>query len=161
MSEVSKSDIRPFSAFNFKVIFTLEGQNKPLCDAAFAECDGLEMTMEPKTYQEGGNNLTQIHLAGPVTYGQLTLKRGMTDSFELWHWFDRVIALEQGLRVDGVILLLGSTPTNPSGNDEPRAGFLLSRCLPVKLKAPALNATEGAVAIEEMQVAYERLRLLE
>ena len=32
--------------------------------------------------------------------------------------------------------------------------FVLHDCLPVKLKAPALNAKDGLVAIEEMQIAY-------
>ena len=36
---------------------------------------------------------------------------------------------------------------------------MLSRCVPVKLKAPPLNAKDGAVAIEELQLAYESLRL--
>jgi hypothetical protein len=29
----------------------------------------------------------------------------------------------------------------------------LSGCLPIKMKAPALNAKDGGVAIEEMQIA--------
>ena len=37
--------------------------------------------------------------------------------------------------------------------------FALTGCLPLKLKAPALNAQDGLVAIEEMQVAYETLDL--
>jgi hypothetical protein len=36
--------------------------------------------------------------------------------------------------------------------------FDLEGCLPIKLKAPALNASDGLVAVEEMQIAYERLR---
>jgi len=40
-----------------------------------------------------------------------------------------------------------------------RARFRLSRCLPAKLKAPALNARDGTIAIEEFQLAYERLQL--
>ena len=36
-----------------------------------------------------------------------------------------------------------------------RARIVLQRCLPVKLKAPALNAKDGAVAVEELQLAYE------
>ena len=40
-----------------------------------------------------------------------------------------------------------------------RARFVLSRCLPVKLKAPVLNAKDGAVAVEELQIAYERITL--
>jgi len=38
----------------------------------------------------GGNNRRPIHLAGPISYGQLTLKRGMTTDFGLWEWFEAV-----------------------------------------------------------------------
>lgn len=157
---------RPFTAFNFKVVFTREGQDTPLCDAAFAECDGLEMTMEPKTFQEGGNNVSQIHLVGPVTYGQLSLKRGMTASFDLWTWFDEVAQRSgYGERVDGVVVMLGSrrSPETTEGGEEVPAvfpTFLLSGCLPVRIKAPTLNASDGEVAIEELEVAYERLQLV-
>jgi phage tail-like protein len=40
-----------------------------------------------------------------------------------------------------------------------RVRFRLERCLPVKLKAPALNAKDGQIAIEELQIAYETMRL--
>jgi hypothetical protein len=33
-----------------------------------------------------------VHLLGQVNYGQVTLKRGMTASFDLWKWFARVIS---------------------------------------------------------------------
>lgn len=46
----------------------------------------------------------------------------------------------------------------PDGRTE-RARFVLTRCVPVKLKAPALNAKDGMVAIEELQLAYESLTL--
>jgi hypothetical protein len=47
------------------------------------------------------------------------------------------------------------------GSDRKRADavFALTGCLPVKLRAPVLNAKDGAVAIEEMQIAYETLTL--
>ena len=149
--------MREFTTFNFKVVFTLDG--KEVCEAAFAEVDGLEMTMEPKTYQEGGNNLAQIHLVGPLTYGQLSLKRGMTTSLDLWKWFDRVLEEENGLRLDGQLLMLSSEQTQ-GGDAAVQAVFYLSRCLPIKLKVPALNAKEGAVAVEEMQIAYERMKII-
>src|SRR5205085_11006477 len=81
----------PFTAFRFEVVLNLDtplpGVTDPVCNAAFAECDGLEMTMEPKAVREGGNNQEQIHLIGSVSYGQLTLKRGMTANLQLWSWF--------------------------------------------------------------------------
>ncbi len=70
--------VRPFTAFNFHVEITVEGIAEQVCDAEFSECDGLEMTLEPKTIREGGRNSGPVHMTGPVSYGQLTLKRGMT-----------------------------------------------------------------------------------
>ena len=79
---------RPFTTFNFRVRIELGGE--PLCSAAFSECSGLEMTMEPETRREGGNNVTEFQMVGTVSYGQLTLRRGMTETFHLWGWFDQV-----------------------------------------------------------------------
>jgi len=140
----------PFTAFNFAVEMALP-DNPKLCKAAFAECDGLEMTMEVKTIREGGNNTRQFRLTGPLSYGQLTLTRGTTaDDFDLWKW---VAAVQQdpSLRTDVEVVLFA-----PDGQTQ-RARFLLERCLPIKLKAPTLNAKDGMVAVEELQLAYEVL----
>lgn len=143
----------PFTAFNFSVELSVPDFDGLLCSASFAECDGLEMSMEVKTIREGGNNVQQLRLVGPVSYGQLTLRRGMTPNFDLWQWFESVHADPRRYRAQGEVLLLA-----PDGHT-PRARFLLDRCLPVKLKAPALNAKDGMVAIEELQLAYQSLVL--
>jgi len=148
----------PFVAFRFDVRLLVDnarelGLTNPLCDAAFAECDGLEMTMEPKVVKEGGNNLQQLHLVGAVTYGNLTLKRGMTPNLDLWKWFAGVAGKAgKGAKASAVVRLLdpGSKPESEKVN----VRFLLTGCLPIKLKAPALHAKDGMVAIEEMQIAY-------
>ena len=138
--------IYPFTAFNFAVEIEVPGVPK-VCNAAFAECDGLEMTMEVKTIREGGNNGAQIRLTGPLAFGLVTLKRGMTASFDLW---------DNGkLRATAKVVLFA-----PSGPPTERCHFVLDRCVPTKLKAPALNAKDGMVAIEEFQLAYESLRLV-
>ena len=142
----------PFTAFNFSVEIHREGESAALCNAAFAECDGLEMTMEVKTIRQGGDNHRQIRLAGPAAFGQLTLKRGMTASFDLWDWFGKTLD-DPGLRADATVVLFAADRTTE------RARFILSRCIPIKLKAPALNAREGMVAIEELQIVYESLAL--
>lgn len=153
--------MRPFTSFNFHVAFTLPGEEKELCEGKFSECAGLEMNMEVKTIKEGGNNLEQIHLAGPLTYGQLTLKRGMTSSFDLWDWFER-IQEERNLRVDGEVHMLSSLhmskDQNPPGKRNKDVVFKLTNCLPIKVVAPSLSAKDGEVAIEELQLAYERLQ---
>lgn len=144
--------VYPFTAFSFAVEIYRGEDSAPLVQAAFAECDGLEMTQDVKTIRQGGDNLRQIRLNGQVSYGQLTLKRGMTGDFALWQWFQDSVA-DPRLRAGAEVVLLA-----PDGSTE-RARFQLSRCLPVKMKAPQLNARDGQVAIEELQIAYESLQL--
>ena len=156
-TEASAPDARPFTAFNFSVEITLDGVDgvsSPICGAAFSECDGLEITLEPKTIREGGRNNGPIHLAGAMSYGQLTLKRGMTNSFDLWKWFEQLATKGQGgYRTTASVISLAA-----DGVTE-QVRFELTGCLPIKLKASALNAKDGLVAVEEIQIAYETMRL--
>jgi phage tail-like protein len=140
----------PIAGFNFSVEI-LQGQNV-VGNGAFAECDGLEVTMDIKTIREGGNNDTQVRLAGPHTFGTLTLKRGMTSARELWAWVQA--------SVDDPTLRLGARVVYNDSTGKEVARFELSRCLPQKMKAPSLNAKDGTIAIEELQVAYESVRLM-
>ena len=142
--------VYPFTSFNFGVEIRVNDKIPRLCSAAFAECDGLEMTLDVKTIREGGNNLAQIRLAGPVAYGQLSLKRGMTASFDIWDWF-AAVTRTPALRADGEVVLFAA-----DGVTE-RVRFVLTRLLPIRVKAPQLNAKDGTVAIEELQVAYESM----
>jgi phage tail-like protein len=138
----------PFTAFNFSVEITVDAS--PLCNAAFSECDGLELNQDVKTIREGGNNAAQIRLAGPTTYGTLTLKRGLTDSFDLWTWFKRTQDDPSVVAHAEVVLFAQDGVTE-------HARFVMQGCRPLKLKAPPLNAKDGMVAVEELQVAYQSL----
>lgn len=146
-----------FTTYRFDVQLELDKPGdfdlpQTLCDAAFSEVDGLEMTMEPKTIREGGNNGVQTHLVGPVTYSNLTLKRGMTKTLDLWKWFSVAATGKEdgsgrGAKARGLI-----TMRDMAGNAQ--LYFKLRGCLPIKIKAPPLNAADGLIAVEEMQIAY-------
>jgi phage tail-like protein len=142
----------PFTAYSFKVDIVLPGGGEPLCGAAFAECDGLELRLDVSRLREGGNNAGPVLLAGPASYGEITLRRGMTESFDLWDWFGAVMR-DPSVRADAIVSVL-----SPDQQDI-RARFRLRRCLPVRLKAPKLDALDGTVAIEELQLACETLAL--
>ena len=103
---IPNSQDNPFTTFNFAVEITVDPVSKRVADAAFSECDGLEMTMEVKTIREGGVNDRQYRLTGPVAYGQLTLKRGMTGNWDLWDWFQRV-RTDPKLRADVEVVVYG------------------------------------------------------
>ncbi len=155
---MSSPSVYPFTAFNFSVEINVPFMGTTLCNASFSDCDGLDMTMDVKTIREGGNNTQQIRMVGAVSYGQVTLKRGMTSSFDLWDWFDaQQHANPQQLRTDvrgdvDVVLLAADGTTE-------LVRFILKKCLITKLKAPTLNGKDGGVAIEEMQLAYESMTL--
>ena len=145
---------RPFTTFNFVVEIKVDGVSDMIAAAAFSEVDGLEMTMETKTIREGGRNAGPIHLAGPVAYGQLTLKRGMTANQDFWGWFEAIASGgRRGLRAVADVVLYASD------RSAERARFTLTGCMPVKLKMPAMNAKDGLLAIEELQLAYETLSI--
>jgi phage tail-like protein len=148
----------PFTGFNFSVEINVPLIGPKLCNAAFSDCDGLDMTMDVKTIREGGNNTQQIRLIGAVNYGTVTLKRGMTSSFDLWDWFDAQQhgspdQLRSDLRGDVDVVLMSSD------HKTELVRFRLRKCLLTKLKAPTLNAKDGIVAIEEMQLSYESMTL--
>ncbi|SRR6266568_3047135 len=146
----------PYIAFRFQVELSLAqsvpGINGLICRGAFAECDGLEMTMEPKAVREGGNNQEQIHLMGPISYGQLTLKRGMSSNRDLWKWFAAAGRTKRTSTANGRVVIADAT-------GKPGITFVLENCLPVKLRGPSLNGKDGQIAIEEMQLVYSRLSI--
>jgi phage tail-like protein len=146
----------PFTAYNFAVEITVADSSEVLCAGAFSECDGLEMTMDVKTIREGGNNTQQVRLTGALNLGTLTLKRGMTANYDLWKWFATLYEPNNGgVRATTNVVIFAEDHQEPRTE---RARFVLSDCLPVKLKAPALNAKDGMVAIEELQIAYESIQ---
>ena len=115
--------------------------------------------MDVKTIREGGNNTSQVRLIGAVNYGQVTLKRGMTaNSIDLWDWFEAQqlgspSQLRKDMRGEATIVL-----KSPDHKTE-RVKFVLHKCLLTKLKAPPLNAKDGVIAVEELQLTYESLSI--
>lgn len=108
--------------------------------------------MEPKAVREGGNNQEQLHLMGPISYGQLTLKRGMTGNRDLWNWFAAAGRTGHKSTANGKVVIADAA-------GKPSITFVLENCLPVKLRGPSLNGKDGQIAIEEMQLVYSRLSI--
>ena len=139
----------PLTSFNFAVEIYPDGASAPLAEAAFAECDGIELTVDVKTIREGGANDRAYRVPGVVNYANLTLKRGVTGNLDLWDWVQRSTA-DPGLRANAEVVVFQTDGTTEAMR------YQLHRCLPIKFKAPMLSAKDGQVAIEEFQLAYEK-----
>ena len=158
MSEVENT-LYPMHVFRFHVDFeekllTPNSQARPvvLCSGAFAECSGIEATMEPKVIKEGGRNWGVIQRMGHVTFSTVILKRGMTRTKDLWTWF-KLIG-QQGKYAHR----LNAKITMFDNDGEGVLAWKLTHALPIKFKAADLNAKTGSdVAIEEIHLAHEGL----
>ncbi|MGI5912810.1 MAG: phage tail protein [Syntrophomonadaceae bacterium] len=137
---MSKPGRYPGVAFRFKV--ELDG----LLVADFAEVSGLEAETEVQDVREGGVNEYEHHFITIRKYPPLVLKRGITDSTQLWDWYEGTIngKLE---RKDGAIILMDA-----SGQEICRWNFWES--YPIKWVGPQLRADASEVAIESLEIVH-------
>jgi phage tail-like protein len=138
----------PFTAFAFAVELRLPGSDRPLCEAAFCACDGLELRREIIRARDGADPTSVRLLPGAESFGNVILRRGMTSSFDLWDWWERVRRGQAARATCDIVVL------SPDLAQE-RVRFRLYRCLPVKLTGPALNAAGSDIAIESLELACE------
>ena len=52
----------------------------------FSECSGLEVTISPESYPEGGNNGTLLKFTNRASWSNIRLRRGVVTSPDLWRW---------------------------------------------------------------------------
>lgn len=132
-----------------------------ICDGGFQECSGLEIEMDVQELQEGGRNDGVIRRVGRGKYSNLVLKRGMFHgasggrvSPALWEWLQGILrGVRPVMRCDGVVQVLAGDRRTVL------ATWTFTRGLPAKVSGPQLNAKTGEVAIEELHIAHEGLRL--
>jgi phage tail-like protein len=152
----AESVLAPLHVFRFHVDFREDpltsggAEEVPVCSGAFAECSGLEATMEPKVIKEGGRNYGAAQRAGPVSFSTVVLKRGMTTTRDLWTWFELVSRGGYAYRLAAVITMLDI------GGD-PVLRWQLEKALAIKFKAADLSAKSTEVGIEELHLAHEGL----
>jgi phage tail-like protein len=148
----------PVLAYNFLIAFVDSSSLLGLAAAAvqsavaggFSECGGLESSLQVEEYREGGRNGGVLKFPTRVTWGNLTLKRGLTADSDLWEWYDGFVQ-GRGRRRDGLIVLQNDLHL-------PVAIWQFRRGLPVKWTGPAMNAGQNAVALETLEIAHEGLQ---
>lgn len=167
----------PMHTFRFLVEFVGEaidgkgggqagGAKEDLCEGAFTEVTGLEASMEPKTIKEGGRNYGVHQRAGQVSFSTVVLKRGITQSRDLWSWW----ALFAGAQMDGTSASNATTSgayahrltvriTLQDIGGIPQLRWRLERAMPLKFKAADFNARGTELGVEELHLAHEGLYL--
>jgi phage tail-like protein len=142
MAETSSRN-DPYSAFNFLV--EIDG----VTVAGFSECSGLSSETDAIEYRNGSEDITVRKLPGLVKYSNITLKRGFTQSKELWQWRKQVL--------DGKTQRRSGTVTLLDEARKPALRWNFREGWPRKLDGPTLNAKTNEVAIETLEIAHEGL----
>jgi phage tail-like protein len=134
--------VEPFTSFNF--LIQIDGITR----AGFHECTGFNSSVDVIEHREGGA-ISAMKLPGLAKYGNLTLRRGVTDDRELYDW--HVAAVNGDVqRKSGSIVVL-----DRRGQEKARWNFF--DAWPQRWEGPALNAEGTDVAIETLELAVERL----
>jgi len=148
-------------SFNFRITLSgADGRAPALGDGGFQECSGLDIEMDVHELPEGGRNDGLLRLVGRGKSAPIVLKRGLLFpgggrvSGELWKWMQDVLAgVRPVARYNGVIDVLSADAAGTV------ATWTFDRGLPSKIAGPQLNAKTGEIAIEELTIVHEGLRL--
>jgi phage tail-like protein len=144
---IERSNKNPYSAFNF--IVEINGAQI----AAFQEVSGLDSENTPIEYREGADKMNTVRkLPGQEKYPLLTAKRGITGSLELWNWRKEV-------RDGGTAFPPFRDVTIQLQNEKHESVYKwrLTNAWCCKLSGPSLNAKGNEIAIESMEIAYDRI----
>ncbi len=135
----------PFKNFSFLV--EIDG----VAAAAFTSVSGLAAEAEVIEYRELGGSRS-IKLPGRIRYPNVTLRRGLTTSPDLWNWWQTVRDGTIQRRAVLIVLL------DDSG--QPVLRWSLQEAWPVKWELSELDASKNEVAIETLELAHEGLELV-
>jgi phage tail-like protein len=119
--------------------------------ASFSECSGLGMQIKKNVFHEGGVNDQQRIYLGQAEFADVTLKRGITDNQGFWKWISSVFTQTSTRRNVNILVF------NQAG--ETMMSWTLIGAVPIAWKTPAMQADGNAVAIEELTLAYEGLKV--
>lgn len=133
----------PFLAFRFEI------RLDDLTVGGFTDCTGIQLDTETYDYQEGGLNTHVLKFPTRTRQTNLTLKRGIANRV-LWDWYYSLV-VGTVTRRDGSILVF-----DPSGGDVVLE-WQFRDAFPCKWIGPDLNAIQGSIAVETLELCHHGL----
>ena len=142
----------PYAQFNFLVDLGTGATEGP--QAGFQECSEIGTSVDVIEYRNGNDRENNVRkLTGLSRVSDVTLRRGIIGSLDLFEWLDQVRNGDQAAVRTVTIQLL---------NEERSAvvqAWRLVRARIVNHVSGPFNARSSDVAMEELTLSYERLEL--
>jgi len=136
-------------AAEFRFYVEIDG----LVEGAFIECSGLKAEREVIKVNEGGANSYSHHLPGRVTYGDLTLRKGVMFSIELWDWFFEGAQDGYGLLRDMTIIQYSSYFNIPA------RWYNITDAFPTSWEGSSLRTDSNQLSVETITLTFKTLEV--
>lgn len=135
--------IDPYRGFRFRV--EIDG----ITTAAFSEATIPDSTIDSVDYREGTDATHQRKLSGLTKYGNITLKKGLTDSLDIYNWYKQVAQAGASKARKNISLIL----IDEEGSDKARWDIV--EAWPTKYDATDFSAKGNEVIIESLDIVHE------
>ena len=143
---------RPYLQFNFLVDLGTGETDGPR--AGFQECSEIGMSVEVIEYRNGNERENSVRkITGLNRATDVTLKRGIIGSLDLYEWLDDIRNGDQNALRTVTIQLQNEDHTAVVQT------WKLFRARIIKHVSGPLNAKGSDVAMEELTLSYERLEM--
>jgi phage tail-like protein len=143
---------RPYAQFNFLV--DLGSGNTEGPQAGFQHCSEIGMSVDVVEYRNGNDKESSVHkLTGLARYPDVTLKRGVIGSLDLYSWLDDIRNGDESAYRTVTIQLQNED------HSQVVQTWKLMRARIVRHSSGPLDAHHSGVAMEELTLAYERLEM--
>lgn len=149
---------RPYSQFNFQVSWEpAAGSEGDALDeesilAGFQEVSGIGTEITVAEYRAGNfSENTSLKITGTVKYPDVTFKRGVIGSLDIYAWLDEVRNGVQN-QLKTVIVRLMSEDRATVAQE-----WKLFNARPMKYTGPSFNGKGTDVAVEELVLCVERV----
>jgi len=135
--------------FTGRFVFTVDG----MTIGTFTEVTGLSVQIEVEELAEGGQNQYTHRLPGRMKWPNLVLKRGVTDTDNLFEWFAK--SSGEGFSGAGnkIEPRSGAVTLLDAAGDTVRTWKFID-AYPVKWTGPKLAASAKDLAVEELEVCH-------
>lgn len=143
--------IQPYSAFNFIVNLGLRDPETPL--GGFSDVSGLSTDIQVSEYRVGNSKENHVEKhPGLHKVGDVTLKRGIVNSSDLWKWV-------QEARLKGIEAQRDVVITLRDESQNPVQSWKLRGVVPLKYTGPTLAGKGGDVAMEELVLSAQAFEI--
>jgi phage tail-like protein len=132
-----------------KFVFTVDGQTI----GAFTEVSGLSVQIDVEELVEGGQNQFTHKLPGRMKWPNLVLKRGITNSDNLFEWFQKSSGDGFAGAGNKIHRRRGAVTLMDAASKQVRV-WEFTEAYPVKWSGPKLAASSRDLAVEELEVSH-------